>query len=140
MICPTAARPRTGLSRDAPEVAVPLFALALERGIEPDYVRGRIRERRLAAPSPAARWPWPLAVRTLGAFELARGGQPVVSSGKAQKKPLELLKALVAHGGRSVDAALLTAKVWPDAEGDDAKNSFDSNLTDCAGWSPSTTR
>ena len=125
--CREAAYP--GVFRNAPDIAVPLFALALERGIEPEYVRGRIRERRLAAPSPAAAgWPWPLAVRTLGAFELARDGQPVVSSGKAQKKPLELLKALVAHGGRNVDAALLTAKVWPDAEGDDAKNSFDSNL------------
>ena len=125
--CRDAAYP--GVFRNAPDIAVPLFALALERGIEPDYVRSRIRERRLSAPSPATPgWPWPLAIRTLGAFELARDGEPVVSSGKAQKKPLELLKALVAHGGRNVDAALLTARVWPDAEGDDAKTSFDSNL------------
>ena len=53
---------------------------------------------------------------------------PLVSKGKAQKQPLELLKALVAHGGRNVDAAMLTALLWPDAEGDDAKTSFDSNL------------
>jgi DNA-binding SARP family transcriptional activator len=51
-----------------------------------------------------------------------------VSKGKAQKKPLELLKALIAHGGRNVDAAMLTGLVWPEAEGDDAKASFDSNL------------
>jgi two-component SAPR family response regulator len=59
---------------------------------------------------------------------MLRDGEPVVSKGKAQKKPLELLKALVAHGGRNVDAAMLTALVWPEAEGDDAKASFDSNL------------
>ncbi len=51
-----------------------------------------------------------------------------MSKGKAQKKPLELLKALIAHGGRNVDATMLTGLVWPDAEGDDAKTSFDSNL------------
>ena len=51
-----------------------------------------------------------------------------MSKGKAQKKPLELLKALVAHGARRVDAAMLTALLWPDAEGDDAKASFDSTL------------
>jgi two-component SAPR family response regulator len=38
------------------------------------------------------------------------------------------MKALITHGGRGVDATMLTAIVWPDAEGDDAKTSFDSNL------------
>ena len=39
-----------------------------------------------------------------------------------------MLKALVALGCRNVDASMLTAKLWPDAEGDDAKTSFDSGL------------
>ncbi len=114
--------------RHSPEVAAPLFALALVQGIEPDYVRSLIRERHLTAPPGAVAWPWPLSIRTLGAFTLVRDDVPVTSSGKAQKKPLELLKALIANGGRGVDAALLTSIVWPDAEGDDAKSSFDSNL------------
>ena len=93
------------------------------------YARALARIRRLAAPSSdTADWPWPLSIRTLGAFELRRDGEPVVSKGKAQKKPLELLKAVVAHGGRRVDAAMITALLWPDAEGDDAKASFDSTL------------
>jgi len=73
-------------------------------------------------------WPWPVAICTLGEFIIRRHGEPLVSKGKAQKKPLELLKALIAHGGRNVDAAMLTALLWPDAEGDVAKTSFDSNL------------
>jgi DNA-binding SARP family transcriptional activator len=110
-------------------VVSPLLALALARGIEPAFVRELIRQRKLAPPTPeAADWPWPLALRTLGPFVLLRDGEPVVSKGKAQKKPLELLKALVTHGGRGVDATMLTSLVWPDAEGDDAKTSFDSNL------------
>ena len=59
-----------------------------------------IRERQLAAPSPTtAHWPWPLALRTLGDFVVIRDGVPLVSKGKAQKRPLEMLKALVASAG-----------------------------------------
>jgi len=119
----------TGFLRLPNDVLAPLFALALEHDVESDYLRALIRKRRMPPPGPDVRgWPWPLALRTLGEFTLARHGEPLVSKGKAQKKPLELLKALVAHGGRNVDAAMLTALVWPDAEGDDAKTSFDSNL------------
>jgi LuxR family transcriptional regulator, maltose regulon positive regulatory protein len=119
----------TGFLRLPDGVLAPLFALGLEHDVEPDYLRGLIRKRRMPPPGPdVPGWPWPLAVRTLGEFVVARHGEPLVSRGKAQKKPLELLKALVASGGRNVDAAMLTALVWPDAEGDDAKTSFDSNL------------
>jgi DNA-binding SARP family transcriptional activator len=118
-----------GFLRQAPNVVAPLLALALERGIEPRFVREVIRDRKLTPPSAdVAGWPWPLALRTFGPFTILRDGEPVVFKGKAQKKPLELLKALIAHGGRNVDAAMLTALVWPEAEGDDAKASFDSNL------------
>lgn len=118
-----------GFLRHSPAVAAPLFALALAHGIEPDYLRKLIRERNLAPPSPfAANWPWPLALRTLGEFVVTRDGAPLVSKGKAQKRPLEMLKVLIALGGRHVDASVLTAQLWPDAEGDDAKTSFDSGL------------
>jgi hypothetical protein len=57
-----------------------------------------------------------------------RDGEALASKGKAQRRPLDMLKALVAHGGRHVDTSVLTAQLWPDAEGDDAKTSFDSGL------------
>jgi len=47
-------------------------------------------------------------------------GKPLQSSGKAQRKPLELLMALVAFGGRDVSESQLTETLWPDAEGDAA--------------------
>jgi DNA-binding SARP family transcriptional activator len=118
-----------GFLRQAPDVMAPLFALALAHDIEAQYVRRLIRERQLAPPSPGnPHWPWPLALRTLGEFIVARDGEALVSKGKAQKRPLEMLKVLIALGGRNVDASVLTAQLWPDAEGDDAKTSFDSGL------------
>ena len=118
-----------GYLRQLPEVAAPLFALALANGMEPEYVKMVIRERQLAPPSPwTADWPWPLALHTLGDFVVRRDGEALASKGKAQRRPLDMLKALVAQGGRHVDTSVLTAQLWPDAEGDDAKTSFDSGL------------
>jgi ATP/maltotriose-dependent transcriptional regulator MalT/DNA-binding SARP family transcriptional activator len=118
-----------GFLRQLPDVIAPLLALALEHGVETEFTRTLIRERQLAPPSPAAsHWPWPLALHTLGEFIVMRDGEPLVSKGKAQKRPLDMLKALIALGGRNVDASVLTAQLWPDAEGDDAKTSFDSGL------------
>jgi len=118
-----------GFLRHTPQLLAPLLALALAHDVEREFVRNVIRERELPPPSPdAPDWPWPLAIRALGAFVILRDGAPLESKGKAPKKPLELLKALIAHGGRNVDAAMLTSLLWPEAEGDVAKTSFDTNL------------
>jgi DNA-binding SARP family transcriptional activator len=111
----------------------PLFVevaeLGLANGIEVDHVRDMVSKLKLRPRASAiASWPWPLAIRTLGRFALARDGAPLEVRGKAQKKPLELLKALVALGAEGVDAARLAALLWPDAEGDAAKGSFDTTL------------
>ncbi len=118
-----------GFLRLPATVLSPVLALALAHGIETEYARKLIRRRKLPPPNASfTDWPWPLALRTFGEFSIQRESEPLVSKGKAQKKPLELLKALITHGGRAVDATMLTSLVWPDAEGDDAKTSFDSNL------------
>jgi DNA-binding SARP family transcriptional activator len=106
-----------------------LAALALREGIERDHVRELIVARGIAPPPDApADWPWRLRIRALGGFVLERDGEPLRFTGKAQKKPLELLKALIALGGRGVEASRLAAVLWPDAEGDTAKVSFDTTL------------
>jgi two-component SAPR family response regulator len=88
------------------------------------YRIGRIKPRVADAKESG----WPLKVYTLGQFALVRGGQPVVFSRKVQKRPLDLLKVLIAQGGARADTASLIEALWPDAEGDSAKVSFDSNL------------
>ena len=49
-------------------------------------------------------------------FELVRDGQPVKFTGKAQQRPLDLLKLLLALGDIDVDSQQLTAALWPDAD------------------------
>src|SRR3990172_5374334 len=118
-----------------PEVMSLLCAKALEHGIEVEYVRDLIRKRNLNPPSPPFAkggmggvqmdsWPWPIRIHTLGRFELLKDGKPVRFSGKVQKKPLEMLKALIAFGGKEVQGEQITAALWTDADGDAAYKAF----------------
>ena len=73
-------------------------------------------------------WPYPIKIYTLGRFEILRDDSRLHFSGKEQKKPLELLKALIAFGGRDVPEERLTDALWPDADGDLAHKSFETTL------------
>jgi len=122
-----------------PRIMACLCAKALEAGIEVEFVKGIIRKRGLLPPDIAAEsnpqsairnlqldnWPWPLKVRMLGRFELVKDGEPIKFTGKVQQKPLALLKALVAFGGKDVPEEQLTDALWPDADGDLAHRSFE---------------
>jgi hypothetical protein len=109
----------------APECLARLAAAALNDGIEVDSVRAVIRAQRLAPPPLAGEhWPWPVRVRTLGCFAVDIDGQPLRHDGKAPKRPLELLQALIAHGGRAPVAWLADA-LWPQSEGDHATDAFE---------------
>ncbi len=110
-----------------------LCALALAQHIEVDFVTSLIRKCGLAPPEPAPdAWPWPLRIHALGRFTLERDGAPLAAEGKGQRKPLELLRALVAHGAMSAGQGLPTGELidmlWPDLEADAPKASFDMTL------------
>lgn len=93
-----------------------ICALALEKGIEAGHVKQLIRLRELRPPSaetPA--WPWPIELRTLGHFEILKDGQPLHVEGKTQRKPMGLLKALVALGGTGVPEDRLIDILWADS-------------------------
>ena len=114
-----------------PNVIARLCFIALEAGIEPDYVRALI-ERNELTPDPAWReaesWPWPIRIYTLGRFGVVKHGVALRFVGKAQKKPIELLKALIAFGGRDVSEAKLEDALWPGAEGDAAAQALATTL------------
>ena len=70
----------------------------------------------------------PVRIHALGRFALEINGCSIEFSRKTQKKPLDMLRVLVAHGGVRVEAATIIEELWPEAEGDSGKMSFDSNL------------
>ncbi len=108
-----------------------IAAFALEKGIETEYVRELIRRNALvpdaALPEPE-RWPWPLKLYTLGSFDLLKEDKPPAFSRKVQHKPLLMLKALVALGGREIPEERITDILWPEADGDQAHQSFATTL------------
>ena len=114
-----------------PAVMAKLCAKALEANIEVEYVQGLIRRRKLVpkeAPSEIEAWPWPVKIYTLGRFKVLKDDQPLQFAGKVQRKPLALLKAMIAFGGRHVREELLIDALWPDADGDAARFALTSAL------------
>ena len=108
-----------------------LAALALDADIEVNYVRRLVRERKLVpaeAPFEVETWPWPVKVFTLGRFDVLTDERPVQFAGKAQRKPLALLQALIALGGQRVREARLTEALWPEADGDAAHQALATTL------------
>lgn len=102
-----------------------LAAFALEHDIVPVFARELIRRRRLVPPTAAvSAWPWPLRIATLGRFAVQVDGIPLVFAGKVPKKPLALLKALIAFGGQAVAQHVLVDALWPDDEADAAHAAF----------------
>jgi LuxR family maltose regulon positive regulatory protein len=65
-----------------------------------------------------------IEVRTLGAFSVTVDGSPLTFSRKTPKRPLSLLKAIVALGRPTVSEYRLTDALWPDSEADAAHQAF----------------
>ena len=70
----------------------------------------------------------PVTIFTLGRFSLLINGKPADFGRKFPKRPLELLKAIIAQGGREISISRLTMLIWPDVDGDKATRSFDTTL------------
>jgi pentatricopeptide repeat protein len=74
-------------------------------------------------------WPWQLAIYTLGQFEIIKEGELLKFTGKVQRRPLLLLKALITLGGKEVREEQLLDLLWPDSEGDAAHSAFTTALS-----------
>ena len=114
-----------------------LCALALEHDIDRTFAHHLVARYALPAPTSALRgaaaihWPWPLRISCMGGFSMDVPAACNAPSRKESRKPLDLLKLLVAlgaYGGRSVRAERLAAMLWPDMQGDAAQNSLDNAL------------
>lgn len=70
----------------------------------------------------------PIRAYTLGRFALMVGDRPPAFGPKVPRRALELLKALVALGGRCVCEWKLCDALWPDAEADAARQNLKATL------------
>ena len=119
--------PWIGWRRD---VIIRLYIKALEQDIETGYVQELIREGRFTPPADILipdNWPFPARLYTLGRFTIVLDDKPL-SHVPGHKKPLDLLQALIALGGREVDEDRLAELFWPEAEGDAARQNLKINV------------
>jgi DNA-binding SARP family transcriptional activator len=115
--------------RMLPRLLPRLFAHALAENIDADYVRRTIRELGVRAPAAdTVGWPWPIEIRTFGAFEVLSNGKPLEFSRKLPRKTLALLKAIITFGGSDVSEQRLIDTFWADEEGDTAARSLDATV------------
>lgn len=114
-----------------PPIMADLCVKALEENIETEFVQKVVQVRELAPATPPVHldnWPWKIKIFTLGRFAITLDSQPVAITGKAHKRPLELLKVLLSLGGRQIDQNRVIEHMWPDAEGDSATQSLHTTL------------
>lgn len=119
----------------------PILAKAMQYGVETEYARKLIQKRQIQPPTQEQRhavlslveWPYQWQLRTLGDFTVFRNGTAIQISTKVAK-PLEMLKAIVAHGTQNVPASAIIDSLWPDTEGDTGRRSFDTTLHRLRKW------
>jgi len=110
-----------------PGMVANLCQIALDADIETDYVRSLIRTRNLVPASVqqvSERWPWPLRLYSLGKFSILKDDEALGFMSRIQLKPMELLKAIVAHGGEDINEDRIAEDLWPGVDGDYAHRSL----------------
>lgn len=114
--------------RPLPQLAARLVARGLQLGVAGDFLRDVVHERRLV-PADGTRedWPWRLQIEALGPLRVRRDGLSLgaAASGKAQRKPLELLRLLVAHGGGPLAVSHAIEELWPSLDMNAPRASFE---------------
>jgi LuxR family transcriptional regulator, maltose regulon positive regulatory protein len=102
-----------------------LIPHALRLGVEGTYCRWVIARRGFKPPSCSfENWPWPVRVRAMGNLEISVRDAPLKFARKTQRKPLDLLKVLTSSLS-GIEAARLMDWLWPDLDGDAARNALD---------------
>ena len=69
-----------------------------------------------------------IKIYSLGRFSIVNKGNPIRFNLKSQSKPLLVLKALLAFGGREVNKEKISDAIWPEADGDMANKSLTTTL------------
>lgn len=114
-----------------PSMVAAAMARGLERGLQTGYVRRFVRRSGLPCPDPALQaWPWPLKLRGFGRFEVLHddGTDHTDPGTRLPQRPLDLLRALMAHDGSTLPVPKALDWLWPDADRGQQRKSFDAAL------------
>jgi DNA-binding SARP family transcriptional activator len=112
-----------------PRTTADFLADALRSGEAADFIAEIVRTRQLPARDSYSRqWPWLVRIEALGGLHVSIDGQAVSFGARPQKKPIDLLKLLVAQGPAPVASTTVIDALWPEADGANAKGSFDMAL------------
>jgi len=112
-------------------VMLRLCIFCLQNGIESSFVKQLVKRRNLYSedvPLVLEAWPWPIKIFTLGRFEAVTAGEPLNLSSRGVRKPLELLKAIIAKGGTNVSKHTVLRMLWPDMNQRASENSLSITL------------
>lgn len=114
-----------------PDMMTRLCTLSLMHNIETGFATDIIQKQHLLPDEHGPEvesWPWSVKLYTLNRFSVLINNKPLRFEGRAKSKPLDLLKAIVALGGRDVSEHRIVEALWPEAEGDAAHRAFDTTL------------
>jgi DNA-binding SARP family transcriptional activator len=107
------------------------LSLALDEGIETDYVRELIRLHELVPPDPdkvSEPWPWPVKISALGGLQIETATADSSVSRKTEKRPLQLLKILLAAGTTGLLVEQVIEDLCPERGGKSAYNIYSVTL------------
>lgn len=116
---------------DSPRVTAKLCVKAMENEIEVDYVRRLVNTRKLSPDEPPFHlggWPWPLKIYTLGGFRVEKNGKPAELADLKNRKPILLLKVIIASSVIGLRQEEIIDLLWPESEGDLSYQAFKTNL------------
>lgn len=109
-----------------------LANVALNRGAEVGVTRRLIALWDLPPPQRTivhSEWPYRVDISCLGQFAIRLDGNRIsTGSGKAQRKPRELLFHLIIANGRDLDQNWLADELWPDSDGDQSIHSLTTTI------------
>jgi LuxR family transcriptional regulator, maltose regulon positive regulatory protein len=109
-----------------------LANVALHRGAEVGVTRRLVALWDLPPPQRSNvhdEWPYRVDISCLGQFAIRLDGHRIsTGSGKAQRKPRELLFHLIIANGRDLEQDWLADELWPDADGDQSIHSLTTTI------------
>ena len=114
-----------------PEVMAKLCAVLLQENIETEYVNNLIRKRELSSHTPSSvveQWPWLYRIYTMGQCKLLNDENTFGFASKLQRKPMELLKAIIACSGNDVNEDYLAKLLWPKIDSDYSHRSLNTTI------------